>query len=90
MLTPSQQSGPVPPVDVLKLGAKNIKLMRPMLFAYIVIKEERAAYTKELFELLLAGKVKVKIHEVYPLQEVGRAHSDLEGRKTAGKLLLKV
>ncbi|EAQ87383.1 hypothetical protein CHGG_04002 [Chaetomium globosum CBS 148.51] len=83
-------SGPVPPVDVLKLGAKNIKLMRPVLFAYIVTKEERAAYTKELFELLLAGKVKVKIHEVYPLQEVGRAHSDLEGRKTAGKLLLKV
>lgn len=61
-----------------------------MLFSYIVTREERAAYTKELFELLLAGRVKVKIHEVYLLKEVGRAHSDLEGRKTAGKLLLKV
>jgi NADPH2:quinone reductase len=80
----------VPPVDVLKLGAKNIKLMRPQLVSYIVTEEERAAYTKELFELLLAGKVKVKIHEVYPLKDVGQAHSDLEGRKTAGKLLLKV
>jgi NADPH2:quinone reductase len=84
------QSGPVPPVDVLKLGAKNIKLMRPVLFAYIATKEERDAYTKELFELLLAGKVNVKIHEVYPLKDVARAHTDLEGRKTMGKLLLKV
>ncbi|KAK4155831.1 hypothetical protein C8A00DRAFT_13136 [Chaetomidium leptoderma] len=83
-------SGPVPPVDLLKLGAKNIKLMRPVLFAYIATKEERDAYTKELFELLVAGKVKVKIHEVYPLKEVARAHTDLEGRKTTGKLMLKI
>jgi NADPH2:quinone reductase len=40
--------------------------------------------------LLVTGKVKVKIHDEYPLQDVARAHSDLEGRKTTGKLLLKV
>lgn len=78
------------PVDILRLGAKNIKLMRPVLFGYIATKEERDAYTKELFDLILAGKVKVKIHEEYPLTDVARAHSDLEGRKTTGKLLLKV
>jgi len=32
---------------------------------------------------------KAQIHEIYPLQEVARAHTDLEGRKTTGKLLLK-
>jgi NADPH2:quinone reductase len=80
----------VPPVDVLKLGAKNIKLMRPTVFAYLVTKEERDAYANELFELLAAGKVKVKVHGTYPLEDVARAHSDLEGRKTAGKLVLKV
>ncbi|AEO60723.1 hypothetical protein MYCTH_2310250 [Thermothelomyces thermophilus ATCC 42464] len=83
-------SGPVPPVDILRLGAKNVKLMRPVLFAYIATAEERAAYTKELFDLLLTGKVNIHIHDIYPLQEVGRAHADLEGRKTTGKLLLKV
>ncbi|KAK4243583.1 hypothetical protein C7999DRAFT_36088 [Corynascus novoguineensis] len=83
-------SGPVPPVDILRLGAKNVKLMRPVLFAYIATTEERTAYTKELFDLLLTGKVRIKIHEVYPLKDVGRAHTDLEGRKTTGKLLLKV
>ena len=84
------QSGPVPPVDVLRLGAKNVKLMRPVLFGYIATDEERYAYTKELFDLIAAGKVNVKVHEVYPLEEVARAHTDLESRKTTGKLLLKV
>ncbi|KAK3307121.1 uncharacterized protein B0T15DRAFT_165490 [Chaetomium strumarium] len=83
-------SGPVPPVDLFKLGAKNLKLMRPRVFGYIETQEELDSYTRELFDLLLAGKVKVKIHEVYPLKDVARAHSDLEGRKTTGKLLLKV
>ncbi|KAK4140260.1 uncharacterized protein C8A04DRAFT_32218 [Dichotomopilus funicola] len=83
-------SGPVPPVDVLRLGAKNIKLMRPVLFGYIATQEERNSYTAELFELIQAGKVNLKIHDVYPLKDVARAHSDLEGRKTTGKVLLKV
>ncbi|KAK3312349.1 hypothetical protein B0H66DRAFT_486159 [Apodospora peruviana] len=83
-------SGPVPPIDVLKLGAKNIKLMRPVLFNYIVTQEERDSYTAELFDLLKSGKVNVKIHDIYPLKDVARAHSDLEGRKTTGKLLLKL
>ncbi|KAJ9150820.1 NAD(P)-binding protein [Pleurostoma richardsiae] len=83
-------SGPVPPVDVLRLGPKNIKLMRPVVFNYLVEQEERDKYSKELFDLLATGKVEVKVHEVYPLKEVGRAHTDLESRKTSGKLVLKV
>ncbi|KAK4238670.1 hypothetical protein C8A03DRAFT_14887 [Achaetomium macrosporum] len=83
-------SGPVPPVDLFKLGAKNVKLMRPRLFGYIETQEELDVYTRELFDLLLTGKVNVKVHEVYSLKDVARAHSDLEGRKTTGKLLLKV
>jgi NADPH2:quinone reductase len=80
----------VPPVDLLKLGAKNIKLMRPMLFNYIVTKEERDGYTKELFDLITSGKVNIHIHKVYPLSEVAQSHLDLEGGKTTGKVLLKV
>ncbi|KAL2135707.1 hypothetical protein VTI74DRAFT_7224 [Chaetomium olivicolor] len=83
-------SGPVEPVDLFKLGKKNIKLMRPVLFNYIVTQEEREAYCRELFELITSGKVSIKVHGEYPLEEVARAHSDLEGRKTTGKLLLKV
>lgn len=32
----------------------------------------------------------MRIHEIYPLEEVRRAHTDIEGRGTMGKLLLKV
>jgi NADPH2:quinone reductase len=84
------KSGPVPPVDLLKLGAKNLKLMRPRVFGYLETQEELDSYTRELFDLLPTGKVNSKIHEVYPLKDVARAHSDLEGTKTTGKLLLKV
>jgi NADPH2:quinone reductase len=80
----------VPPFDILRLGPKNIKLLRPVLFNYIVTPEELETYTKELFELISSGKIKVKIHEEYPLKDVARAHSDLEARKTTGKLVLKL
>ncbi|KAL2256644.1 hypothetical protein VTK26DRAFT_1363 [Humicola hyalothermophila] len=83
-------SGPAGPVDLFKLSAKNIKLMRPALFGYIATPEERAAYTKELFDLLEAGKVKVKTHKIYALKDAAQAHSDLEGKRTTGKLLLQV
>lgn len=80
----------MPPFDILRLGPKNIKLLRPVLFNYITTPEELETYTKELFELISSGKVKVKVHEEYPLKDVARAHSDLEGRKTMGKLILKL
>ncbi|EOO01151.1 putative quinone oxidoreductase protein [Phaeoacremonium minimum UCRPA7] len=83
-------SGKVPPFDLLDLGPKNVKLLRPVVFNYIATREELETYTRELFDFILSGKVDVKIHEVYPLKDVGRAHSDLEGRKTTGKLLLQV
>ena len=35
-----------------------------------------------------AGKLKLRIDRTYPLAEAAEAHRDLEGRQTAGKLLL--
>lgn len=80
----------MPPFDILRLGAKNVRLLRPVLFNYIATPEELESYSKELFDLIQSGKIVVKIHEEYPLKDVARAHSDLEGRKTTGKLVLKL
>ncbi|KAG0003352.1 NADPH:quinone reductase [Entomortierella chlamydospora] len=44
----------------------------------------------ELLQLVADGKLKFAIHKVYPIQDVKQAHDDLEGRKTTGKLLLKL
>lgn len=60
-----------------------------MLFGYIETREELEYYVNELFGLLKSGQLKVKIHKIYPLEQVVQAHRDLESRKTTGKLLLK-
>lgn len=44
----------------------------------------------ELFAMIADGKVEIKVHKVYDLKDVGHAHTDLEGRKTTGKLVLKL
>lgn len=72
-----------------RLSAKNAKLLRPTLVNYLATREEFDQYTSELFEFVEKHNIDVRVHEVYPLAEVARAHQDLEGRKTTGKLLLK-
>ena len=39
---------------------------------------------------ILNKKLKICIEKVYPLADAAQAQSDLESRKTMGKLLLKV
>ncbi|KAL4890165.1 hypothetical protein BDV59DRAFT_195111 [Aspergillus ambiguus] len=82
-------SGPVPPLPLNKLSPKCVKVARPTLFGYIETREEFEFYVNELFTLLKSGQLKVKIHQIYPLEQVAQAHTDLEGRKSTGKLLLK-
>ena len=42
----------------------------------------------ELLEAVAAGELEVTVGGVYPLSEAARAHEDLIGRSTSGKLLL--
>jgi NADPH2:quinone reductase len=42
----------------------------------------------ELLGAVAAGELEVTVGGVYPLSEAARAHEDLIGRRTAGKLLL--
>ncbi|KIZ07187.1 NADPH2:quinone reductase [Monoraphidium neglectum] len=83
-------SGKVPPVDLLRLSDKGIRLLRPSLFSTL---KSRDGLFLELAEKLLAdvasGAVKQGVHKEYPLEEAGQAHIDLESRGTTGKLLLK-
>lgn len=88
LLSFGNASGAVPPLAIARLSAKNVKLMRPTLFNFIVTREEFDGYTQELFDFIVKDKMDVSIHETYALSEVARAHNDLEGRKTSGKLLL--
>ena len=82
-------SGPVPPVDPITLTQKgSLFLTRPSLGNYIATREELVARTGAVFGMLTSGKLKLRIAHKYPLAEAQRAHRELEGRKTTGKLLL--
>jgi NADPH2:quinone reductase len=82
-------SGAVPPFDPVVLAQKgSLYVTRPTLAHYIATREELVARSGAVFSMLAAGKLKLRIEHSYPLAEVQRAHRDLEGRKTTGKLLL--
>jgi NADPH2:quinone reductase len=72
-----------------RLSAKNVKLVRPTLFNYIATREELQEAAKELWKFIEKDGLNVKIHNVYPLEDVVKATQDIEGRKTTGKLVLK-
>ena len=82
-------SGPVPPFDPIKLSQKgSLFLTRPTLVHYIASRQELEQRAGDVFNMIAAGKLKLRIAHIYKLEEAQRAHRDLEARKTTGKLLL--
>ena len=82
-------SGAVGDVDFAILARKgSLFATRPTLFDYYVTPEERQAGTARLFEMLRSGKIDVTVGQRYRLQDVRRAHEDLEARRTSGSTLL--
>lgn len=63
--------------------------MRATVMQYIVTREEFEYYANAALNLVKDGKLKIKIHKVYDLKDAAQAQTDLEGRGTSGKLLLK-
>lgn len=82
-------SGPVPPVDPQRLNAGgSLTLTRPSLAHFLGNPQERLWRSTEIFGAAADGSLKVRIGATYPLAEARRAHEDLEGRRTTGKVLL--
>lgn len=82
-------SGKVDPVDPMTLNAKgSLFLTRPTLAHHILTRDELLRRAGEVFEWIRSGTVEFRIGGRYPLEDAGRAHEDLEARRTTGKLLL--
>ena len=81
-------SGPVPPLDPIRLAKGSLYLTRPTLVQYTVTTEELRARASAVFQMIAEGKLKLRIEHIYPLADAQRAHRELEGRKTTGKLSL--
>jgi NADPH:quinone reductase len=82
-------SGAVAPFDPITLTQKgSLFLTRPSLGNYIATRDELVTRSAAVFGMIASGKLKLRIEHTYPLAETERAHRELEGRKTTGKLLL--
>nr|WP_323127040.1 zinc-binding dehydrogenase [Rubrobacter tropicus] len=82
-------SGQVPPFDLQVLNQKGgLYVTRPALAQYTRTREELLWRAESLFSWIGQGNLDVRIGGTYALEDAARAHRDLEGRKTTGKLIL--
>jgi NADPH2:quinone reductase len=82
-------SGPAPAVEPLTLMQKGaLFLTRPTLAHYSATREELEWRAGDILRWIQEKKLTVRIGNSYPLSETAQSHRDLEGRQTAGKLIL--
>lgn len=82
-------SGAVPAFDPIKLSQKgSLYLTRPSLMHYMATREELEQRAGDVFSMINAGQLKLRIGQTYKLEDAAQAHRDLEARKTTGKVLL--
>lgn len=82
-------SGQVPPFDVQRLNkGGSLKLTRPNVDHFVTERDELLARARDIFDWIADGSLTIQIGGSYPLPDAGRAHEDLAGRRTTGKLLL--
>lgn len=86
-----QSSGVVAPFDPLLLSQKgSLFLTRPTMNHYVAERQELLARAGDLFSWIGEGKLSVRVGAEFTLAEAGAAHDALEGRRTTGKVLLRV
>lgn len=84
-----QASGVVPPFDLGRLnGAGSLFVTRPSLAHYIADRKSLELRSSFVFTALEKGTLVQRIGGRYALADAAKAHSDLEGRGTVGKLLI--
>lgn len=83
-------SGPVPPFDLIQLSSKgSLFVTRPTLWHYISTRQELEARAGDVLGWVADGTLKLRMEHVYPLTQAAHAQSDMENRKTTGKILLE-
>ncbi len=89
MVLYGQSSGPVAAVEPAQLVAKgSLFFTRPSLAHYAASRGEILSRTSDLFRWLAAGELQFKVDHVFPLADAARAHEELTGRRTTGKVVL--
>ena len=89
MVSFGNASGPIEPCNVAKsLAPKGLYLTRPSIAHYTSTREELDEAAKKVFEMFINQKFKLDIFKKYALNEIVKAHQDLEGRKILGPAVI--
>jgi NADPH:quinone reductase len=81
-------SGPVV-IDTMLLAVKgSLWLTRPAMIHYATPRAHMLEMAKELFDLVLAGKIRGEPNQIFALEDAAEAHRALEARKTVGATVL--
>jgi len=81
-------SGPVV-IDTTLLAVKgSLWVTRPAMIHYATPRAQMLAMAKELFDLVLAGKIRSEPSQIDGLADAAEAHRALEARKTVGATVL--
>ncbi len=83
-------SGPADPVVPNALMQKSISVSGGSSGNFTATRRELLRRSRDVLNGIEAGWLKLRIDHVLPLAEAGNAHRLLEGRQSAGKIVLKV
>ncbi len=82
-------SGKLDPIDVGKfIAPKGLFLTRPSIAHYTATRDELDEAASKLFEMVKSQKVIIKLFKKYSLNDLVKAHKDLEGRKIIGPAII--
>jgi NADPH2:quinone reductase len=82
-------SGPVAAFNMGILAQKgSLYATRPTLVNYASTPQALRSMAKEMFDLVLAGKIKPEVRQSFPLRDAAAAHRALESRATTGATVL--
>lgn len=82
-------TGSPPPVEAGMLVKRgSLYFTRPTLVTYTAKRDDLLASAKAVFDMVLKGAIKLHIGQRYKLDDVVKAHTDLEAGRTQGSSVL--
>jgi NADPH2:quinone reductase len=89
MVSFGNASGPVEPVSLFELTKRgSLYLTRPTLFDFISERRDLERAARELFEMVVNRRVRIRINQEFPLEQAAAAHESLESRQTTACTIL--
>jgi NADPH2:quinone reductase len=84
-----QSGGAVGAVDPQALNARgSLFFTKPSLGHYDRTRESLLQRAEKVFGAVTSGRLRVRVHEAYPLDQAAEAHEALESRRAVGKVLV--